>query len=135
MLHLEFWKQTINHLHASHKFHQINWKTTPCLLTTREYLPYFSVNFNKKYLPASWLWLSIPFSDTDPMLKFCLPKVESTINVTNKLPHISNSTLQLLHSTFLLLHFPSRPDDRQIMYSETSSLPSITTSTEVFTTF
>ena len=62
-------------------------------------------------------------------------KVESTINVTNKLPHISNSTLQLLHSTFLLLHFPSRPDDRQIMYSETSSLPSITTSTEVFTTF
>ena len=60
-----------HHLPASHKFLQINWKTPPCLTAKTGYLPCFIVKFKIKCLPASWL--SIPFSDTDLMLQFCLP--------------------------------------------------------------
>ena len=70
MPHQGFWKKILNHLPASHRFHQINWKPTPCLITETEYLPCFIVKFKIKCVPASWL--IIAFSDTDLTLQFCL---------------------------------------------------------------
>ena len=72
---------TINHLPASNEFHQKNWKTTPCLITKTVYLPYYIVKFKIKCLPASLL--SIPFSDTDLMFQFCLPKVQYSCEIRN----------------------------------------------------
>ena len=56
---------------ASHRFHQINWKPTPCLITKTEYLPCFIVKSEIKCVPTSWL--IIAFSDTDLTLQFCFP--------------------------------------------------------------
>ena len=84
-----FGKTILNCLPASHNLHQINWKTTPCLITKTEYLPYFIVNLRIKCLPA--LWLSIAFSDTDLMFQFCLPH-------TFNLKKIDASLIQVLES-------------------------------------
>ena len=70
------WKQILSHLPASHKFHQIKWKTSPCPITKAEYLPYFILKFNVKCLHASGLSTGIAFSDTDLMLQFCLPYLQ-----------------------------------------------------------
>ena len=71
MPHLKLWKQIINHLPVSHKFHQINWKTTRCLITKTDSLTYSIVKFKINCLPVSWL--SSDFYDNYLMLQFCMP--------------------------------------------------------------
>ena len=44
---------------ASYEFYQMNWKTTPCLITKTEYLPNFIVKLKLKFLPASGLLPSL----------------------------------------------------------------------------
>ena len=48
----------VNHLTTSHKFHQINWKSTPCPTTKTQYLPLFIVKWKLKCHHASWLSLT-----------------------------------------------------------------------------
>ena len=61
--------------HTSPGIMEINFKRPPCLIwiSPNKYLPYIMVKFKIKCLPVSWL--SIAFSDTDLMFKFCIPRL------------------------------------------------------------
>ena len=56
-------------------------RNNPLPITMTEYLPYFIAKFKIKCLPASWL--SIAFSDTHLLLRFCLPNLRMLFSKQN----------------------------------------------------